>query len=206
METKEGESTVVTEDNLQKTLDGLEGKAKPEEKPTGTPKVETAQLQKTAKEAIAEAEVPNLKKAIEVSSGLKEFSETMGAHIDASLQTLQKTIDAGAQRDLTMATILGNLSKALTSLEAKMEAFGEQPTKPKAIVTSTDMVLEKTADKNAGAPKMTKQDVSATLMKLAKTGDDADMNRFAFAVTKFETSGHISDSDLAAVIAERKAA
>ena len=142
----------VTEDELLKSLTALEGKKPEEEKPAVDAKVETAKLEKSAADKIAEEASDELKKALDVSSALSEITSLIGAHVDDSLQTLQKSIQATADRDQKFVAVLEGFAKSLADFGEQIAAFGGTPAKkPEAKVDAGKVeVLKKSVDTGEG--------------------------------------------------------
>jgi len=203
---KGDESGKVTEDELLKSLTDLEGK-KPDEKKTPEElKVETAALEKSAADKIKADASEELKKSLDVSSALSEITSLLGAHVDDSLEALQKSVDASAQRDLKFVAILEGFQKSIGELAEKIAEFGGQPAKkPAAVVDDGKVeVLKKSVDgeelDESGKPKgeITRVAVLSTMERLAKSADigSEDNHRWTSAAVKFESTGQISNKDL----------
>lgn len=195
----EAKKEVVTEEDLLKSLEKLEGKQdKPDEKKEQV--VKTPELKKSAQDEVNGS--GGLRKTLEVSAFLKSFSETIGLHVDQSLGTLQKSIADGAQRDLAIVRVLESLQKSIDGLKTEMAKFGDKPAStPKTISAGNgSSILEKSGvkEEKISTPDDTKKMVLAGLEKLAKAekpGSPA-YNRITSTVVKFESTGQISDVDL----------
>jgi len=210
---KKDESGTVTEDDLLKSLTDLEGK-KPDEdkKPEADPKVETAALEKNAADAIKDGASDDLKKSLDVSSALSEITSLLGAHVDDSLEALQKSVDATAQRDLKFVAILEGFQKSIGELAEKIAEFGGQPAKkPSAKVDDGKVeVLKKSiegdgsGDGDDKAGNITRIQVLGTMERLAKSADigSDDNQRWTNAAVKFESTGQISNKDLLEIRSE----
>jgi len=203
---KGDESGKVTEDELLKSLTDLEGK-KPDEKKTPEElKVETAALEKSAADKIKEGASEELKKSLDVSSALSEITSLLGAHVDDSLEALQKSVEASAQRDLKFVAILEGFQKSISELAEKIAEFGGTPAKKPAAVTDTGKVevLKKSiegegsegTDEEKG--QITRLQVLGTMERLAKSADigSEENGRWTSAAVKFESTGQISNKDL----------
>lgn len=175
---------LVTEEDLLKNLKNLEGAADDEElDEDGKPKkkkkdmekhVETAAIGKTMVEVINEKGSEALKKALDVSVVLTEFTSLLGAHVDHSLEALEKSIAAGAQRDLRFITVLEKFQKSIEALGEKLEAFGKAPAgKPAAAVGDKDQkeVLNKNLNGSevAGEKKLDRGLIVGALTKRGKS-------------------------------------
>lgn len=203
---------LVKEEDLLKSLNELEAK-QPEADEKKDETVETTVLEKTAKDVVEETASEDLKKAIDASSVLREFTGLMGSHVDKSLEQLQKSIQGSAERDLAVIRVLEGLKKSIDDNTAAIKAFGQEPGKPAAdagVTVTKDEVLEKTAkdDKTVDGkkpdPAATRKQVLVGLESLAKTAADAgDMQtaqQIGHATAKFESAGEITDELLAKAI------
>lgn len=203
----------VTEEDLLKSLTDLETKKPAEGEVKTDPVVEVAPLEKTAKDAIAETASEELKKALDVSSVLREVVSLLGGHQDVSLGALQKSIQAGAERDLAVIRVLGDLKKSIDENTAAIKAFGQEPGKPAAAaaitVTTTDVLEKSVKEAPAGKPAeqaaAVRRKVLVGLETLAKSASDAGDNAAAMSIShataKFESAGEISDQLLAKAVA-----
>lgn len=200
----------VTEEDLLKSLSDLEGKKDEKKEEKKEPVIETAALKKSATDALAEGASEELKKSLDVSDTLKEITNLLGAHVDSSLETLQKSIQAGAERDLKMITVLTELKKSIDANTAAIEKFGETPAgKPAAVKTpaggATVEVLKKSTTGGEGGEqqpaKIGKKDVLTVMESLVKscTKGSGEEKRWIDATIKFESSGQISNADLVEV-------
>jgi len=209
----------VTLEEMQKSLDALEGKTPAPPAPVEQ-KVETAPLKKTA-DAVSTSASPDLKKALEVSSALKEIVDLQGLHIDASLTEMKKSVDAAATRDLSFMKVLESMQKSIKELGEKVEKFGQTPTAPVAGAPTTkpEDILAKGAPSGVVTPpstvqaeaakiNLTRGQVLTSLTKLAKSAPEGsgDAQAFTQALVKFESASKISDAMLAAVLKDVKAA
>lgn len=206
--TKEG---AVTEDDLLKSLIDLEGKKPEEKKSAAETKVEIAALEKTAADKIKEEGSEELKKALDVSSALSEITSLLGAHVDDSLQTLQKSLQASADRDQKFVAVLESFQKSIAELSEKIAAFGGQPEKKPAVKVDAGKteVLKKSIDSDgAKVPgeegNITRIQVLGTMERLAKSTDAGteDSNRWINAAVKFESTGQINNKDLLEIRSE----
>jgi len=196
-EKKDETKDVITEDALQKTLAKLENK---EDKPEDTkqdPIVKTPEIDKTLTDKVKNDAPEALKKAMDVSKVLKEFVELTSLHVDATLSMLQKSIQAGAERDNSMIKILEKNAERMEKMEEKVEKFGNTPANDPKTVTG-DKVLTKDGDEKKSDKKFSRQETLAQLMKMAMDAkpETPEQKRWALAVTRYETSGTIKDEDL----------
>jgi len=204
----------ITEEALQKSLNAIAG-IKEEAAAVVEPKVVTAVLQKTASQSVDGKASQQLKKALEVSQVLNEAVNLMGMHVDESLNVLQKSLDATAQRDKVFVEVLTSMKKSLDSMQVKIEEYGKTPAgTPKTVVTSatetqtevlqknlqgaqTQAAEKKGLDVKSDKGKRTVLMALETLTKSAKT--DMDRDSFIRAAVKFETTGIIDDRMLYSV-------
>jgi len=209
----------VTEDDLLKSLSDLEGKKPDEKKPEGDKKVEAALLEKSTAETIKDGASEALKKALDVSAALSEITSLIGAHVDDSLETLQKSIQASADRDQKFIAILENFQKSITELGEKIAEFGGTPAKKPSAKNDAGKteVLQKSVEggegeggEGAGAGKsdFTRVQVLGTMERLSKSAKmgSVEQNRWQSAAIKFESTGQINNKDLLEIRTELKAA
>jgi ABC-type transporter Mla subunit MlaD len=197
----------LTEDSLLKSIQDLEAK-KEEPKADPEPDVKTAELEKSAKDAVETGASEDLKKALDVSETLKEFADLIGTHVDDSLTALQKSVQSGAERDLAIVRVLKSLGEKVEALGDRIETYGQEPTSPakaREIKAKAEEVLEKSAGVGetgeAGKPDFTaaRGNIMAGLETLVKNADSPDdANKYTHSLIKFETTGELSESDFAA--------
>jgi len=193
----ETKTDVITEDALQKTLAKLENKEdKPEDKKQD-PIVKTPEIDKTLTDKVKNDAPETLKKAMDVSKVLKEFVEITALHVDATLEMLQKSIQAGAERDNSVIKILEKNAERIEKLEERVEKFGNTPANDPKTVTA-DKVLTKDGGEAKPEKKFGRQETLAQLMKMAMDAkpESQEARRWSLAVTRYETSGTIKDEDL----------
>lgn len=186
----------ITEEALLKSLTDLEGK-KEDTKPT-EPVVVTAPLVKSVKEVITEKATEQLRKAMDASGALKDFGALIGLHVDESLATLQKSIQAAAERDNKMISVLVDLKKSIDANTVAVKEFGAQPTIPaagKPVQVGKQEILQKSTP--VDGPKIDRAAVLGSLTRLTKSASaEPDRVRFMNAAIKFESTGSITDEVL----------
>jgi hypothetical protein len=201
------QEVVVTEEDLLKSLRKLEGVA--DEPAAGTKVVKIVraeQLMKSLSDRLEEEGSEVLKKSLDVSTPLAEFADLVGIHVDTSLTALQKSLEAAANRDMSVIAVIEKLAKSIETLTAKVEEYGAQPNgKPRSTggdSTKTEP-LEKGLKGGDGTPKpedasKVKRQVLEGLEILAKShaAGTPESQRWTTAAIKFETANAISDSDL----------
>lgn len=200
---------VVSEEDLLKSLTDLETKAKPAAE-SGGELVQVGSLKKSASDTLGELASENLRKAIDVSEVLDEAIALMGVHVDRSLESLQKSIQAGAERDHAIVRVLGDLKKSIDANTEAMAALLDTPAAPAAmrpVTTPAGQVLMKSTTSPAPQaqatkdPKQIRDGVLAGLERLVKsTTNSGEASRLSSALIKFETTGTISDADMAAAL------
>lgn len=203
-----GTRTVITEAELQKSLQALEGTKVEDVKPARPARVEVVRLAKRAHEVIAERASGPLRKALDVSDALNEVVDLMGIHVQDSLEAFQKSIDAGAQRDATIVKVIEKMSKSIDDLKVAVEAMGKAPAGgPRTIMTPAAQVLHKSAgaasvegEPAAGATKLTeqRQAILSAFERMAKSADrgSQDQQRWINAASTFESTGRVTEKDL----------
>lgn len=199
-------SATLTEADLAKSLAILEGK-KEEEKVAEEPQAPTVTattLEKNTAQAITESGSTGLKRSLEVSQVLSEFSEVVGGHVDASLSALQKSVQAGAERDLAFLNIITELKKSVDTLATKMEEYGNTPARtPKAANVSKSEVLQKSTetdstDETELDPAKIRKQVGAGLVELMKSMEpgSSEASALQHKALMFEGNGQIDDQTL----------
>lgn len=196
-----GAEVKVTVEDLAKSLAAVEG-VKPKDEPAAVETVAVEPLAKSAATAISEAASEPLKKSLEASGALREIANLIGVHVDTSLETMQKSVQANADLNLGMIRGLEALRKSIDANTAAIEKFGELPaTAPKSDAgagAATEVLAKSTSAATSVAAKDSKQtraQVLTGLETLAKSATNpAEVNEFTKATIKFETTGQITDS------------
>ena len=203
----------VTEDDLLKSLIDLEGKKPEDTKSAAEKKVEIAALEKTAADKIKDDGSDELKKALDVSSALAEITSLLGAHVDDSLQTLEKSLQASADRDSKFVAVLESFQKSIAELSERIAEFGGQPAKKPEVkidAGKTEVLLKSVpaGEENKGGEdeggNITRIQVLGTMERLAKSADagSIDSDRWISAAVKFESTGQINNKDLLEIRSE----
>jgi len=199
------EVEVVSQEDLMKAVQDLEGK-KPEEKKPVERRIAETPMRKAA-DVVAGAK-GELRKAIDASGALAELANVFGLHIDESLETLQKAVDAAAQRDMTFVTVLTELKKSVDELAEKIEEFGDKPAaKPRTVTTRPSAVLNKGVREEDGVEPVaiTKTQLIDGLVSLAKAcKDPQESGQLANAIATIEATGKISNEMLRKAVDETK--
>lgn len=203
------DQVVVSEEDLLKSLTDLEAKAQPA-KAEGGELVQIQPLAKTATDTVNELASEELRKAIDVSEVFDEAIALMGVHVDRSLESMQKSIQAAADRDFAIVRVLGDLKKSIDANTEAMAALMGTPAAPAAmrpVTTSTGQVLTKSTTapvvpaSQTKDPKQIRDNVLSGLERLVKsTTNSGEAARLSSALIKFETTGNISDADMAAAL------
>lgn len=188
------EKKVVTEEDLLKSLEKLEG-TKEEKKVEET--IKTESLKKTAADAIEGNK--GLMKSLEVSDFLKVFAGEIGLHVDESLTVLHKSIEDGAKRELAIVRVLEKLSKSLDDLREEVKTFGKTPAtvQKSRVVADGGTIIQKSGEiQKSDTPN--RKTVTFGLEKLAKSAKPgtSDFHKFTQAAVKFESTSEISDEML----------
>jgi hypothetical protein len=195
----------VTEEQLLKSLKALEGKPnEPAAATTQTVVVEP--LGKSTSQAVLDGASEELKKALDVSGPLKEIVTILGLHNDTTLQSLQKSLQAAAERDMSVIKVLENLTKSLDANTAAVKEFGKLPVatpSSRASEVSPTSVLNKSlpAGKEGDPdPTQVRKNVLTGLELLVKscTQGTAEASKWIRAVSTFESTGKISNEHLLA--------
>lgn len=200
------ETKVVTESDLQKSLERLEGK-KPGK--TDAPPTVTAGVaeRKTVEQTVTEKGSEQLRKAIDASSVLAEFTQLVGLHIDEALDVLQKSVQQAAVRDLSVIGLFEGLKKSMedgfTAVGSKLTELAAQPARPvgKAALTARPSQIaarpgEGAEGEHEDAPEVTRQQIGQALFELAKSADGSEKGGLMQAVATFESTGKCSDQVL----------
>lgn len=201
---------VITEEDLTKSLAELEGKKIEIVNPDPVVRVEP--LAKTALDTLGEMGSENLQKALDVSEILDEVVSLMGVHVDRSLEAMQKSLQASAERDGASIRVLERLSKAIEDNTAAMNKVLDKPGSPAAtrpITTDTGQILSKATGIDEGSRGDKTPDVKALRKRITDGLDiltkavkpsSSEASRLANALVKFESTGSISDSDVQAAL------
>lgn len=204
---------VITADDLAKSLGELTGK-KPEGEGTDEVKVvfKTSELLKSLAERVQAEGSEELKKSLDVSSTLKEVVDLVGVHVDSSLAALKKSHDDSAERDSAIIQVLKDLKKSIDENTAAVKEFGNKPAgapKSAATTATTTQPLVKGLNKEGSAeldPARAKARVSEGLQILAKSATKGSQEQMAWtsAAVKFESTGEISDANMARALEAAK--
>lgn len=201
---------MVTEEDLLKSIKELEAKTEAAPAPKAAePEIAKVKLAKSTAEALREGASPSTKRALDVSDVLMDFVGLMGKHNDDALTTLQKSINAGAERDLAIVKVLGDLRKSIDANTAAIEKWGNVPPRPRSVPAAE--VLHKSAGDNTLDDKVVKLDprtakrqITQGLELLAKSLDPSNprdqqkISDITNAAIKFEATGQIEERHIAA--------
>jgi hypothetical protein len=202
-------AAMVTEEDLLKSIKDLETKPPVAPPATTAPTVQIIDLKKSMDVVKSGATEP-LRKGLEVSEMLSEVVTLLGAHIDSSLEVLAKSIQGGAERDLSFIRVITDLKKSIDDNTAAVEKLGQGTVAaPKTVTATTADVLNKsltpsnilTADQMSPDQKLAvRRQIGTALEDLAKSFPPNDQQgaRFMQAAIKYESTGQISDADLRA--------
>jgi hypothetical protein len=189
---------VVTEEDLLKSIQDLEAKAADTPKTPKPPSVAQVALAKSTTDAILEEAAPETRRALDVSDVLTDLVGLLGKYNDDALGTMQKSINAGAERDLAMVKVLGDLKKSVDDMGKKLEKFGGEPRQARS-ATAEDL-LHKAAPVQRIDPTTTRRSIVQGLEHLVKSlpSSDPRVGEFIQAAIKFESTGQIEDRHIQA--------
>lgn len=197
MSVNSSEQVILTEEDLLKGIQALEAAPKtvaPTE-PVAKPMVvvSAADVLKMATEAA-------LQKSTQPNAALMAGVKALGDHIDVTVKELQKSVAQAAQRDVSMLTVLTEMKKSIEALSTEVKQLGETTTAtPRAVTTEAPL-----AKSSQTEPKVqdVKKQVLVGLENLVKSADPGSRESMSWAAvtTKFESTGQISDTDLAAAL------
>lgn len=196
--------------DLTKALDALEGKAaeKPEEP---VEKVRVTILNKTAETAIKENLNKSAQKAVDVSEFLQEMTSAVGEHIDQAVQSMEKSLEAGANQNLAIVRVLEKMQKTISDLGEEVKKIGNAPTQPASQRTpstpATEILLKGADDKEKSVP-VTRNRVISILQQMMKSAEkgSSEEKQLTIALAGFESSGRLGDGIAQQVLAELKKA
>lgn len=193
---------VVTQEELLKSIQEVEGKVKDEE-PAPEPRVEVEDLSKSTAETVTENASEDLKKALSDSPALREIVKLVGFHVDNSLEALQKSVAKTAETQLAIAGSLQTLNKSIGSFGEKLDQFGEKPAAgPKSTQsTSTEPLKKNTDGGNEQAVQLTPSQVSEGLQDLMKSMEAGSPEAQAWAskIATFESTKTLDQPTLTKV-------
>jgi hypothetical protein len=198
----------VTQEALLKSLEELEGKTATTKAPVATTVV-VEPLAKSAATVIAEQGTETLKKALDVSAPLKEVVTLLGAHVDTIQAQMQKSLQASANRDLSILGVLEKLQKSIDANTAAVEAYGKTPANTPGSraseVRSSEVLNKSTTGAGAGkdgepSAAVVRKQVLQGLEILAKSQPPASKESMQYvrAISTLESTGKISDEMLLA--------
>jgi hypothetical protein len=197
------DKVTVTADDLLKSIQALETKveAKDTAKEPAIPQVETVQLAKSTVDAVKAGAAAATKQALDVSDTLSDIVGLIGKHNDDALETLQKSVNSCAERDLAIVKVITDLKKSIDVLKESVDKFGEQPvSQPRA--NKGDVLQKSVGGDNVLKldPIRTRAQISNGLQVLAKSlrKEDPKFSEVMNAAIKFEATGVIEDRFIAA--------
>lgn len=207
---KSAEAAIIDESTLMKTIQRIEAEAKgedPEPEPEAEPAVKSVEARPLA-DSVEEHGSQALRKSLDVSGVLREFVDVFGAHVDAVLGEFAKSLTNQNGYALALVGAIEGLQKRVTELAAKVEEYGGTPGTPpsaKAPGTQKSEALEKSAGTQPedAKPELGKRHVLVGLESLVKNAtNDEDRARFSDALVKFDSTGDISNPNLARAVKE----
>lgn len=206
---------VVTQEDLAKSLQALEGK-QPEAAAAPKTEVKVAAEPSKTVTVVREKGSEHLKKAIEVSDILAEFVGLLGSHNDEALETLAKSLNDAAERDYGVVRVLEGLKKSIDENTATLKELMKKPDLPAAARLAGDgsakiLPLNKTldgGDPNAGKndPVAMRKSIIVGLEKLAKAhpAGSPESQAWIKKTLQFESAGKLSNEDMASALAASK--
>lgn len=203
----------ITEDELLKSLQEVEQKVEQPAAKPAEPKVEVVTLTKSMDDTVAEFGSENLKRAIDVSDVVAEMSTLLGIHVDRSLSTLEKSIHAAAARDVAVLAGLTALRKSIDANTEAMKALGDQPgvaASRRPVTATQEQILAKNiqgterppAQVSPAALRKSITDGLSRRLLATRAENPGEAHRIQQALVKFESTGQISDSDMASALAK----
>lgn len=197
----------ITEEELKKSIEELAPVKEDEKKEEVVKEVVVTPIMKKAEETLKEKASIPLQKSLEVSNVLAEFAGVMGLHVDACIETINKSLDQAGQRDLAFLKVMQKFGEKLDELGAKVDKFGEKPLPAQTKIVSKDgEVLEKSAAEKPKSPAKTPADARKLILKtlekkaLEQKPNSSEFGKYQRATTKFESTGVIDDEMLAEVV------
>lgn len=201
--TGDGSVVTLTEEDLLKSIREVAGKPPIPETPAKKT-VAVTRLAKSFGETLKEKASPGMSKALEVSELLQEFAGIVGAHVDNSLEQLSKSLSGSAERDLTIAEALMELKKSVDKNTDALTKFGQTPGASAAATPisaeKSDILMKSVGRDGNVQPMVVRKHVLSGLENLAKSVKPGtpEQSKYSQALIKFESTGQISDADLAA--------
>lgn len=198
-------AAVVTEEELLKSIKDLEAKPEPKPEVVQEPEVKTTGITKSAASVVKEGASESLKKSLDVSAALTEIVGLLGSHVDTSLEALAKSVQSGAERDLAIVRVLGDLKKSVDKLAEQVKSYGDTPATPASLkkpATEVEVLQKSASQKSADAdPSKVRREISNGLERLAKSVKvgSPESDRYIKAAIQFESTGKIEDGLLAEV-------
>lgn len=188
---------VITEEELLKSLKDLEEKATEAVQEEQTATLAASTLAKSM-DSIRENASASTRRALDVSDVLTDIVGLMAQHNDTALSSMQKSVNAAAERDLAVVRVLGDLKKSVDDLKGEVKKYGEAPNIPR--MPRREEVLNKSIGQKTeeADPRLAKRQIAQGLELLTKSvkPDDPKCSEYAGAAIKFETTGQISDNML----------
>lgn len=204
----QGQSAVVTEEDLSKALKKLEGKET--ETAAAAPVVQTAQPDTSLTEKLAAEQTEELKKAMSAPA-FSSMGTLVAGHVDQVIEMFGKSIQAAAERDMSVITVLDQLRKSIDENTETIKKYLDQPGQPassKPVSVEGKEVLEKsTGAQTTKKEEMTTDEARTKVLegleKMAKSVEPTspDFQEIAAATVMFNAAGKISQPMLKKALA-----
>jgi len=190
----------ITEEELQKALNELEGLKDPVEPQS---KIQPIQLTGNAMQTIQQLLSDRLKKSMVSNTDLQEISQLIGTHVDRNLSIISKSIDAANMRDESIARVLKNINTSMGNIETALGKVMNEPvvSATHGSVSMADVVQKNPTNSNESPeqdPRVLKKSIVGGLSKLIRkeTVGSSEGQRLTDVMINFETTGKISDYDI----------
>jgi len=210
-EEEKGASSIVSQEDLVKSMQKLEG-AKAEadaEEEQVLPEVAEIVLAKSVDELAGNE---GLQKALDVSEPLAQMSDSLENVMDAALESMEKNANHQNAFQLSLLTTMENMAVQLEALTKKVDEFGTAPMRPRSSQggpaasnnSGRDLLLKHAGAGGGeeGSKEAPREEVLRGLVELAKNAKGPeDEQHWAKATSIFETTAQIDDGDLKKAIA-----
>ena len=217
----EEKNGVVTEEDLLKSLQALEGKVVEEEEEEPETTIQAGADLDNFGATIDTLGSENLHKALDASDALQEIVSLIGLHVDSAMEAMNKSLQAAAERDHATVGVLEKLAKSIDDIGEKIETYGAAPAgkaRSSAAADGSTEVLEKGAGSGAvdggeGPPatmeekiKILRPRIAAGLEMLVKSAEagSLEQNGYLQAAVMFDATGKIDPVNFQQAMAATK--
>jgi hypothetical protein len=192
---KASEEEVLNESQLLKAIKDLEPQdEKSVEKETKMEALDIPSLDLKSVSDLLESEevITEKSQKVDMKSNFESLNKNikvLSGFVESSVQTVTKSLNSSAERDLSFLKVLEGFQKSIDGLTSKIEAYGNQPVLKSALESD---LLHKPTQKQ-GPSAITRAQVDNALKSLAaKTQNLDEKTAYADAASTLSRRGNLS--------------